>query len=244
MTAADATTRADRCGAKTRSLTFLFVRDIAIIFVVAILISALVKTYVVRSFYIPSPSMETTLLVNDRIIVNELVPRLIPLEHGDIVVFTDPGNWLPPQPPAPATFASVVDAALTAVGLSPGDSDNHLIKRVIGLPGDTVACCDSLGQLTINDLPLDEPYIQVPAGQAQATKSLFKVTVPDGNLWVMGDNRYNSADSAFHHLLSDDPGDGFVPINNVVGRALIVSWPAQRWSWLGSYPATFAGTDR
>ena len=131
MTSADTTTRANPHGAKTRSSTFRFVRDIAIIFVVAILVSVLLKTFVVRSFYIPSPSMETTLLVNDRILVNELVPRLIPLERGDIVVFTDPENWLPPQPPASITFASAVDAALTAVGLSPGDSNNHLVKRVI-----------------------------------------------------------------------------------------------------------------
>ena len=113
MTSADTTTRADRRGAKTRSSTLRFVRDIAVIFVVAILVSVLLKTFIVRSFYIPSSSMESTLLVNDRIIVNELVPRLVPLERGDIVVFTDPGDWLPMQPPAPTTFASVVDAALT-----------------------------------------------------------------------------------------------------------------------------------
>ena len=189
------------------------------IVVVAILISALLKTFVVRSFYIPSSSMESTLLVNDRIIVNELVPDPIPIERGDVVVFTCPANWLPPQPPAPLSITNVVDAALTAVGLSTGDSDDHFIKRVIGLPGDTVM------------------------GQSQATKSPFAVTVPAGRLWVMGDNRYNSADSAFHHL-SGTPGGGFVPISSVVGRAFVVSWPTQRWAWLGNYPATFALTNR
>lgn len=215
-----------------------FVRDLVVVVVIAIIISALLKTFVVRSFYIPSASMESTLLVNDRIIVNELVPNLIPIEHGDVVVFTDPANWLPPQQPAPLNLLSAVDAALTAVGLSTGDSNNHLIKRVIGVPGDTVVCCTTAGQLTINDVPLDEPYIQVPDGQSQATKSPFTVTVPDGKLWVMGDNRYNSADSAFHYL-NGSPGDGFVPINSVVGRAIVVSWPATHWRWLGNYPTTF-----
>ncbi|WP_241978220.1 signal peptidase I [Cryobacterium sp. Hz9] len=126
-------------------------RDLVVIVVVAILISVLLKTFVVRSFYIPSSSMESTLQVNDRIIVNELVPNLMPIEHGDVVVFTDPGNWLPPQQPAPLNLLAAVDAALTAGGLSTGDSNNHLIKRVIGIPGDTVVCCTTAGQLSIND---------------------------------------------------------------------------------------------
>ena len=155
-----------------------------------------------------------------------------------VVVFTDPAHWLPLQQPAPLNLLSAVDAALTAVGLSAGDSNNHLIKRVIGIPGDTVVCCTTAGQLTINDVPLDEPYIQVPDGQSQATKSPFTVTVPDGKLWVMGDNRYNSADSAFHYL-NGSPDDGFVPIDSVVGRAIVVSWPATHWRWLGNYPTTF-----
>jgi signal peptidase I len=140
-------------------------------------------------------------------------------------------------------LASVADAALTAIGLSPGDGNDHLIKRVIGLPGDTVTCCNPFGQLTINDIPLNEPYIQLPVAQTPATKSPFAVIVPDGMIWVMGDNRYNSADSAFHYL-KGDPGGGFVPINKVVGRAFVVSWPAQHWARLGSYSATFAEIDR
>jgi signal peptidase I len=218
-----------------------FVRDLVVIVVVAVLISALLKTFVVRSFYIPSPSMENTLLVNDRIIVNELVPNLIPIEHGDVVVFTDPGNWLPPQQPVPQNLFSALDAALTVVGLSAGDSNNHLVKRVIGLPGDTVVCCTVAGQLAINDAAIDEPYIQIPDGQSQATKSPFTVTVPDEKLWVMGDNRYNSADSAFH-FLNGSPGGGFVPISSVVGRAVVVSWPAKHWGWLGNYPDTSASS--
>ncbi|TFD49598.1 signal peptidase I [Cryobacterium frigoriphilum] len=243
MMTADAATRSARRRAGVGSPALKFVRDLVLVVVIAILISALLKTFVVRSFYIPSPSMENTLLVNDRIIVNELVPNLIPIEHGDVVVFTDPGNWLPPQQPAPQNLFSALDVAFTAVGLSAGDSNNHLVKRVIGLPGDTVVCCTAAGQLTINDVAIDEPYIQIPDDQSQATKSPFTVTVPDGNLWVMGDNRYNSADSAFH-FLNGPPGAGFVPISNVIGRAVVVSWPAKHWGWLGHYPETIASAAR
>ena len=243
MMTAEAATRSAQRRAGAGSPALKFVRDLVVIVVVAVLISALLKTFVVRSFYIPSPSMENTLLVNDRIIVNELVPNLIPIEHGDVVVFTDPGNWLPPQQPVPLNLLSAIDTALTAVGLSTGDSNNHLIKRVIGLPGETVVCCTSTGQLTINDVPISEAYIQVPDAQSKATKSPFTVTVPDGKLWVMGDNRYNSADSAFHYL-NGSPGSGFVPISSVVGRAVVVSWPAKHWGWLGNYPETFTPTGR
>ena len=243
MITADAAPRSTQRRAGAGSPVLKFVRDLVVIVVVAVLISALLKTFVVRSFYIPSPSMENTLLVNDRIMVNELVPNLIPIEHGDVVVFTDPGDWLPPQQPVPQNLFSSLDAALTVVGLSAGDSDNHLVKRVIGLPGDTVVCCTAAGQLTINDAAIDEPYIQIPDGRSQATKSPFRVTVPDGKLWVMGDNRYNSADSAFH-FLNGSPGGGFVPISSVVGRAVVVSWPAKHWGWLGNYPENSASAAR
>ena len=243
MMPADNATRSTRRRTGVGSPALKFVRDLVVIVVIAILISALLKTFVVRSFYIPSSSMKNTLLINDRIIVNELVPNLIPIEHGDVVVFTDPGNWLPPQQPVPLNLLSALNAALTAVGLSTGDSNNHLVKRVIGLPGDTVVCCTAGGQLTINDVPIDEPNIQVPDGRSPATKSPFTVTVPDGKLWVMGDNRYNSADSAFH-FLNGSPGGGFVPISSVVGRAVVVSWPAKHWGWLGNYPETFTPSAR
>ena len=243
MMPADNATQGARLRARVGSPALKYVRDLVVIVLIAILISALLKTFVVRSFYIPSSSMANTLLINDRIIVNELVPNLIPIEHGDVVVFTDPGNWLPPLQPVPLNLLSAIDAALTAVGLSTGDSNNHLIKRVIGLPGETVVCCTSTGQLTINDVPIGEPDIQVPDRQSQATKSPFTVTVPDGKLWVMGDNRYNSADSAFHYL-NGSPGGGFVPISSVVGRAVVVSWPVKHWGWLGNYPETFTPTGR
>ncbi len=219
----------------------IFVRDILIIFVAALLISFLIKTFLIRSFYIPSSSMEQTLHIDDRIIVNQLTPNLMPLEHGDVVVFKDPGGWLTPQPdPQVNWFVGAVDAVLAFVGLSAPDSNDHFIKRVIGMPGDEVICCNDFGQLTVNGVPLDEPYTTLPDGVTKATRDDFDVTVPEGSLWVMGDNRYNSADSAFHR---NDPTGGFVPIENVVGRALLISWPVSRWTWLDNYPVTFAGVD-
>jgi len=215
----------------------LFLRDLLIIFVAAIVISFMIKTYLVRSFYIPSSSMENTLQIDDRILVNQLEPALFPIEHGDVVVFTDPGGWLPAISSEPENwFVGAVDGVLAFVGLSAPDSSNHLIKRVIGLPGDTVECCNEFGQLIVNGIPLEEPYILLPDAVTKATQDDFTVTVPDDSIWVMGDNRYNSADSAFH---KDDPTGGFVKIDSVVGRAFLISWPTERWAVLDNYSTTF-----
>jgi signal peptidase I len=217
----------------------LFLRDVLVILVVAILVSFLIKTFLIRSFYIPSASMENTLEINDRIIVNQLTPSLFPLDHGDVVVFRDPGGWLPPQAPVQQPpLVAALDWVLSVVGLSAPDSNDHLIKRVIGLPGDKVSCCNALGQMSVNGVPLNEPYIKLPSGITKASDLDFNVTVPNGYLWVMGDNRYNSRDSRYNR---DKPGNGFVPLSNVVGRAFVVSWPLSRWAWLDDYPATFQG---
>ena len=217
---------------------WIFVRDILIIFVVALLVSFLIKTFLVRSFYIPSGSMKDTLQIDDRILVNELVPNVIKLERGDVVVFRDPGGWLPPAAPKPdpGPLASSAEWVLSLVGLASPDSDDHLIKRVIGLPGDRVECCNALGQMTVNGVPLDEPYVLMPPGKDSVSEIKFSVTVPKDSLWVMGDNRYDSADSRYNQ---DDPGKGFVPIDDVVGRAFVITWPFDRFGWLGNYPETF-----
>jgi signal peptidase I len=219
-----------------------FLRDILLILLAAIVISFLIKTFLIRSFYIPSESMENTLVVNDRIIVNELEPKLMPIQHGDIVVFKDPGGWLPAGTETTQAngFAGFVDGALSIVGLTAPDSNDHLIKRVIGLPGDTVACCNSFGQMTVNGVPLDEKYLLLPAGVTKVSRDDFSVTVPANSLWVMGDNRYNSADSRYNR---DKPGNGFVPYDDVVGRAILISWPIDRWTTLDNYPLTFAGVE-
>ncbi|MFZ4842055.1 MULTISPECIES: signal peptidase I [Mycetocola] len=219
-----------------------FVRDLAVIVVIAILASFLVKTFLVRSFYIPSGSMENTLQVNDRILVNELVPNVVPLQHGDVVVFRDPGGWLPVTPkqqPANA-LVGAGEWFLSLVGLASPDNNDHLIKRVIGLPGDVIECCNALGQMTVNGVPLDEPYVKLNGNQSVSGVN-FKVTVPPDSLWVMGDNRYDSLDSRFNQ---DGPTKGFVPIKNVVGRAFVITWPFDRWSGLGNYPDVFNGVEK
>jgi signal peptidase I len=219
----------------------LFIRDIILIFLAAIIISVGIKTFLIRSFYIPSSSMESTLQVQDRIIVNQLIPNLFDVERGDIVVFKDPGGWLNPVPQEErAPLVEAVDWMLSAIGLSAPDSNDHLIKRVIGLPGDEVACCNAFGQLSVNGVPIDEPYLKLPEKVTKVSKDDFAVTVPENSLWVMGDNRYNSCDSRCN---TSGPTKGFVPLDHVVGRAFMVSWPSQNWTWLDNYPQAFAGAD-
>jgi signal peptidase I len=220
----------------------LFVRDIVLIFVAAIIISIGIKAFLIRSFYIPSGSMEDTLQIDDRIIVNELVPNVVPVQHGDVVVFKDPGGWLPENPPAtePNGFVGAIDWVLSVVGLSAPDSNDHLIKRVIGLPGDKVSCCNAFGQMSVNGIPLVEPYLKLPAGVTKVSGNDFSITVPKHGLWVMGDNRYDSRDSRFN---LDTPSKGFVPMDDVVGRAFVISWPASHWTYLDNYPSVFSGVD-
>lgn len=217
-----------------------FLRDVLVIILIAVLVSFLVKTFLVRSFYIPSGSMEDTLLINDRILVDEITPRFGAYEHGDIVVFRDPGGWLPPSTdPARPPVIEAADWVLSLVGLSAPDSDDHLVKRIIGLPGDHVVCCNALGQLSVNGVPIDETdYIEVPTGESAASADAFDVTVPEGSLWVLGDNRYRSKDSRYNQ---DQPGDGFVPLENVVGRAFLVTWPLSRFGMLDFHHDDFAG---
>jgi len=220
----------------------LFLRDVVVIILAAIVISFLIKTFLIRSFYIPSGSMEDTLLVNDRIIVNQLVPDVTPIERGDVVVFTDPGGWLTPSYHPPLDpISGFLEWLGSVVGLTAPDSNDHLIKRVIGLPGDHVVCCDDFGRMSVNGVPLTESdYVKLRPGVTRVSAVDFDVTVPADSLWVMGDNRYNSQDSRAHQ---DQPGKGFVPIDNVVGRAVLISWPVDRWTWLDNYPLVFDGVE-
>ncbi|PSL39777.1 signal peptidase I [Labedella gwakjiensis] len=214
-----------------------FLRDLLVIFVVALLVSFLVKTFLIRSFYIPSGSMQNTLQIDDRIIVNQLVPEVVPLSRGDVIVFRDPGGWLDSAPePERSPVVEAIDWTLGLVGLTSPDNDEHLIKRLIGLPGDHVVCCNTLGQMSVNGVPLDEPYVLLPDASSPVSKDAFDVVVPEDSLWVMGDNRWNSKDSRYN---TSTPGGGFVPIDDVVGRAFVVSWPMSHWAWLDDYPSVF-----
>jgi signal peptidase I len=215
----------------------LFFRDILFILLAAIVISFLIKTFLIRSFYIPSGSMENTLLVNDRVIVSLLTPAVSPLKRGDIVVFTDPGGWLGSEPVTPVASSPLNDI-LAFIGLAAPSDNDHLIKRVIGLPGDHVKCCNALGQMTVNGVPLDEPYVHLPAGVTKSDPYTFSVTVPKGDLWVMGDNRNMSADSAYNDTQKKNLTP-YVPIKNVTGQAILISLPFSRVSVLNNYPIVF-----
>ena len=152
-------------------------------------------------------------------------------------MFTDPGGWLVPgEADINPQKQSPVTDVLAFLGLAAPDDNNHLIKRVIGLPGDHVKCCTATGQLTVNGTPLVEPYLNLPAGVTQDDPYKFSVTVPKGDLWVMGDHRGDSADSRYQR--QQDNGGGFVPVKDVVGRAFVVAWPISHWATL-SVPSTF-----
>ena len=216
------------------------VRDILVILVVAVLVSFLIKTFLVRSFYIPSGSMEQTLQVKDRILVDELTPRFGGHDRGDIVVFRDPGGWLPVESvPEQSLPVQAVDWLLSVVGISAPDSKDHLIKRIIGVGGDHVVCCNPLGQITVDGTPIDEtPYLDLADGQTAPEVVSFDVTVPEGSLWVLGDNRDHSRDSRYN---VDQPSQGFVPIDNVVGRAFLITWPLPRFGALDFHHDVFDG---
>ena len=194
--------------------------------VVALAITLLLQTFFVQVFSIPSGSMQNTIAIGDRVVVDKLSPWFgWKPQRGEVVVFKDPDNWLADDPvPKDGPVLGAVKSAFTFVGLLPSDRD--LIKRVIGVPGDTVACCDTQGRVTVNGKPLDESYVFPGNPPSRIT---FKVTVPAGKLWVMGDHRDISADSRYH--MTDATG-GFVPEKDVVGRAVAVVWPLSHWRTL------------
>lgn len=220
----------------------VFLRDAVIIVVAALVVSFLIKTFLIRSFFIPTDSMEQTLIRDDRIIVSQLHGGPLELSRGDVIVFVDPGGWLSIQSGVSENdpLTRLMEGLSVFVGLSGPDDNEHLVKRLIGLPGDTVVCCDELGAMSINGNPLAEPYVSLPEGVTKVSSNDFEVVVPEGAVWVMGDNRYNSADSRRN---MDKPGGGFVPLENVVGRAIVISWPQERWMWLSNYSESFLGVS-
>lgn len=217
-----------------RNFFVAFLIDLVIVLGAALVLSLIIKTFLIRSFFIPSGSMLETLQIDDRIIVNQLTPALYPIERGDVVVFKDPGGWLGPdfdEPTDPVVVA--VDWFLSAFGITAPDSKQHLVKRVIGIEGDRVICCDDAGLLTVNSVPITESYIS--PGQTPSSVE-FDITVPRNSLWVLGDNRGNSEDSRFH---GDLPSKGFVSNDWIVGRAFVISWPFENWKLLDNYPDVF-----
>ncbi|ADB33773.1 signal peptidase I [Kribbella flavida DSM 17836] len=210
-------------------------REFVLIVVGALIVSSILRAFVGQMFIIPSESMQNTLLVGDRVVVEKITD----VERGDVVVFEDPGGWLGTEESGQKRGS--VGRFFEVVGLLPDSSHGHLIKRLVGMPGDKVACCDAQGRLLVNGQPLEESSYLFPGDAPSAME--FQVTVPAGHVFVMGDHRSESGDSRVH--LSDagsegsTPGDAaFVPLDKVTGRAVLVVWPASNFGKLG-VPDTF-----
>ncbi|MFJ6790147.1 signal peptidase I [Streptomyces angustmyceticus] len=213
-----------------------YLKEIPILVGVALAIALVLKTFLVQAFVIPSGSMEQTIRIGDRVLVDKLTPWFgSKPARGDVVVFKDPGGWLKGEQNKPAddggAFQPVKDA-MTFIGLLPSADEQDLIKRVVAVGGDTVKCCDEQGKVTVNGTPLTEPYIH-PGNPPSTLK--FTVNVPIGRIFVMGDHRSNSADSRFH---LDEPYRGTVSEDGVVGRAVVIGWPFSHWRRLEE-PDTF-----
>ncbi|MFG2192617.1 signal peptidase I [Streptomyces sp. NPDC048639] len=213
------------------------VREVPILVGVALLIALVLKTFLVQAFVIPSGSMEQTIRIGDRVLVDKLTPWFgSKPERGDVVVFKDPGGWLEKEQAPPKEDPVVIKQGkefLTFIGLLPSEDEQDLIKRVVAVGGDTVKCCGKDGRVTVNGTPLNEPYLH-PGNAPSEMK--FSVTVPPGRIFVMGDHRDNSADSRFH---LNEPGNGTVSEDLVVGRAEVIAWPLGHWRRLEE-PGTYA----
>jgi signal peptidase I len=216
------TTRSGTAGAAGRSRRDRLPvwAETILLLVLALVVSALVKTFLVQMFFVPSGSMTPLFIDNDRILVQKISYwGSGHVQRGDVVVFDDPdGRWLGREG---APHLSPLQKVLSEVGLYP--TGGHLVKRVIGVGGDRVACCDRQGRVTVNGVPLNEKSY-LPKG-AQPSERQFDVRVPKGRLWVMGDNRPNSEDSRFHQDLA---GQGTVPESDVVGKVWAIVWPFGR----------------
>lgn len=209
-----------------------FLVELPFLIVFALFLAFLIKTFLVQAFYIPSGSMQNTLQIGDRVLVNRAAVWLgSNPQRGEVVVFQDPGGWL--EGPEATTSSNWLTSALSFIGVLPQDNGD-LIKRVIGVGGDHVACCNAQGQLTVNGVALNETYLYPGDSAGSGPNGTFDITVPQGRLWVMGDHRGVSLDSRSHQELNG----GTIPVSAVVGRADLIIWPPSHWGTL-PVPNTF-----
>ena len=221
-----------------------------LLLVIALVLAVVVKAFFVQAFYIPSESMEPGLVKDDRILVQKVSywgggePQ-----RGDVVVFKDPGDWLPAVDKQGPTH--LVSKVMSKIGLYP--TGGHLVKRVVGVGGDVIECCDEQGRIKVNGVPVDEDaYVKQDTGAecrgpmpGGGRRCHWKAgPVPEGYLFVMGDNRANSADSSFHMCNPDGPvectpGEEFVPVDLVVGKVFVLLWPRDHFRWV-ERPDSFA----
>jgi len=209
--------------AKSAKPTRPFWVEAVVLLVIAAAIAVGVHSFLFQAFFIPSGSMENTLLKGDRVIVNRLSYKVGHVQRGQIVVFSGVDSWTPegsitqPHNPVLREFSKIG----SYLGFAPS-GEQDFIKRVIGVPGDHVVCCNTQGQITVNGVALQEHYLY--PGSDNRTLP-FDIVVPPGRLWVEGDHRNDSADSRSHTGL---PGGGTIPINKVIGRAFVIVWPFSR----------------
>lgn len=214
-------------GKKQRS----FWKELPILVGIALILALLIKTFLVQAFSIPSNSMQDTLQRGDRVLVDKLTPWFgATPERGEVVVFHDPGGWLPEA----TVEENFVQKSLSFIGLMPSANEKDLIKRVIAVGGDTVECKER-GKVKVNGKTLEEESYLFPGNTPCGGKPFGPLKVPKGKLWAMGDHRQDSLDSRYHQ---DEPGGGFVPEQQVVGRAIVKAWPVNRWGML-PVPDTF-----
>jgi signal peptidase I len=200
---------------KTPTKNSSFWKELPILLAAAVVVAILVRTFLLQTFWVPSPSMEHTLNVKDRVLVNKLVFDYRDPHRGEVIVFNSPISWR--NYPDEKVF----------------------VKRVIGVGGDHIVCCDANGRITVNGYPLSEPYLNQDAPHLNSSPDPFDIVVPKGRLWVMGDNRYDSADSRQNWLSSNkNIMAATIPVSSVIGRAFVLFWPFSRATWL-TVPDTF-----
>ena len=198
------------------------VRELLITVGIALILSSLVRIFLFQVFYVPSASMEDTLLLQDRIVATKITKPFTDIKRGEIVVFKDPGDWLPEYESNRNFFLHF----LSVVGLLPSDAGDDLVKRVIGIGGDTIKCCSENGRILINNVELNDESFIKPGVETNQVE--FEITVPEKRVFVMGDNRPDSRDSRFHL----ETAYGTVPEKNIVGVVNLRIWPFSRFSTL------------